>query len=249
MPQPPIIAEIAAHTPEAASAAQAGGAHRVELFSSPMGGGVTPSEGAIAIARDKLTIDLHILVRPRAGDFLYSDEEIQLMLWDISAAKRLGANGVVFGVVNQDGSVDVERARELVAASRPMAVTFHRAFDACKDLSLALNDLIACGVDRVLTSGGERSAMDGIKTIADLARIGGDRIIVMAAGGIRPENVRSIVEGSGVREIHAGLRSVGPSAMRYKNDKLSFGSGGDEYERLVVREHDVRDLIEQVNGL
>jgi copper homeostasis protein len=244
-----MIAEIASHTLEAALAAQAGGAHRVELFSSPLGGGVTPSEGAISIARDKLSIDLHVLIRPRMGDFLYSNEEFEVMLRDVSAAKRLGANGVVFGLVNQDGSIDVDRTSELVAASRPMSVTIHRAFDACKDLSRALDDAIGCGVDRVLTSGGEHTAIDGLPTIADLVRRASDQIIVMAGAGIKPDNVRVIVEKTGVREIHAGLRSVVPSPMRYQNQKLSFGSPVNEYEKIVVREQDVQALLEQVNGL
>jgi copper homeostasis protein len=244
-----MIAEIASHTLEAALAAQSGGAHRVELFSSPLGGGVTPSEGAIAIARDKLSIDLHVLIRPRMGDFLYSNEEFEVMLRDVSAARRLAANGVVFGLVNQDGSIDVERTRELAAASRPMSVTLHRAFDACKDLSRALDDAIVCGVDRVLTSGGERTAMDGLSTIADLVRRAGDQIVVMAGGGIKADNVRVIVEQTGVREVHAGLRSTMPSQMTFQNQKLSFGSQGNEYENIVVREQDVRALVEQVDGL
>lgn len=244
-----MIAEIASHTLESALGAQAGGAHRVELFSSPLGGGVTPSHGAIAVAREELTIDLCVLIRPRAGDFLYSNHELEVMLRDISAAKRHGANGVVFGLVNPNGTIDVERTRELVAASRPLSVTFHRAFDACQDLFRALDDAIACGVDRVLTSGGEGAAMDGAKTIAELVRRAGDQIIVMAGGGIKSNNVRSIVTQTGVREIHAGLRSVVPSPMKYQNEKLSFGSQGGEYEKIVVSEQDVRALVEQVNGL
>ena len=241
-----IIVEIAVHTIESAVAAEGGGADRVELFSNPAEGGVTPSEGLIAVVREKLTRDVHIMIRPRGGDFHYSDLEFESMRHDIGAAKRLGANGAVFGLVNLDGTVDVERTGQLVEAARPLTVTFHRAFDICCDLEMALKDLISCGVDRVLTSGGEKNAIDGMNTIANLVHLAGDGITIMAGGGIRAMNLRQIAQATGVREVHAGLRSTVSSPMRFQNRKLSFvQTVPDDYERLILREEDVRELISE----
>jgi copper homeostasis protein len=245
-----IQIEIAAHTIDSALAAAAGGADRVELFSDPGEGGVTPSHGAIALTREKLGIDLHVLIRPRAGDFCYSDDELQIMLRDIAVAKQLGANGIVFGIVNPDGEVALEHTRQLVDATRPLAVTFHRAFDLCRDLSQALEDVISCGVDRVLTSGGQASAMKGIETLANLVRIAGSRIGIIAAGGIRPKNAREIVQRSGVSQVHAGLRSTIPSPMRFQNLNVAFGQvRASEYERVVVTERNVRKLVLELKNL
>ncbi|HWY70873.1 MAG TPA: copper homeostasis protein CutC [Terriglobales bacterium] len=244
------IVEIAVHSVESAIAAQVGGADRVELFSNPIEGGVTPSEGLITILREKLVKDLHVMIRPRGGDFHYSELESEVMRRDINMAKRSGANGVVFGFVNVDGTVDVERTRQMVEASRPLSVTFHRAFDVCSNLENALEDLISSGVDRVLTSGGEASAIEGSKRIASLVRIAGNRIKIIAAGGIRPANVRRILQETGVREVHAGLRSTIPGPMRFHNEKVSIGHRiPGEHERIVVKEDDVRKLVNAVGQL
>lgn len=239
-----IIVEIAVHSVESAFTAEAGGADRVELFSNPVEGGVTPSEGAIAIVRERLLKDLHVMIRPRGGDFHYSDLELDVMLRDVNLAKRLGANGVVLGLVNVNGTVDIRRTRQLVEASRPLSVTFHRAFDVCVDFEKALEDLISCGVDRVLTSGGEASAVEGSKSIANLVRLAGNRIRIMAGGGIRPGNIRQIVQETGVREVHAGMRSTIPGPMRFQNSKVSIGHKvPGQYERIMVKEEDVRRLV------
>ena len=245
-----IIVEIPVHSVESAIAAQAGGADRVELFSNPTEGGVTPSEGLIAVVREKLVRDLHVMIRPRGGDFHYSDLESDVMLRDIDMAKRLGANGVVLGLVNLAGTVDVGRTRQMVEAARPVSVTFHRAFDVCQNLENALEDLISCGVDRVLTSGGETSAMDGSKSIANLVRLSGNRIKIIAAGGVKPGNIRQIAQKTGIREVHAGLRSTIPSPMRFHNNKVSFAyKVPGEYERIIVNEADVRKFMTEVEQL
>ena len=239
-----IVVEIAVHSVESAIAAEAGGADRVELFSNPVEGGVTPSEGLIAVVRDKLLRDLHVMIRPRGGDFHYSDLEFDVMLRDVNVAKRLGANGVVLGLVNIDGTVDIRRTRQLVEASGPLSITFHRAFDVSVNLEQALEDLITCGVDRALTSGGQASAAEGAKSIANLVRLAGNRIKIMAGGGIRPANIRQIVQETSVQEVHAGLRSVIPSPMRFHNDKVSIAHKlPGEYERIAVKENDVRKLV------
>ena len=245
-PRRQILVEIAAHCVQSALAAQAGGADRVELFSNPKEGGVTPSEGTIAVVRDRLAIDLHVMIRPRGGDFYYSDAEVEIMLRDIETAKRLGANGVAFGLVNEDGTVDVKRTREMVAASRPMSVTFHRALDVCKDLQAALNAVVSCGADRVLTSGGAATALEGIESLASLMKVAAHRITVMAAGHIRSENVARVVQATGVREVHAGLRSIVPSQRAPKNISFDLQPW---FERTIVLERDVRQLIEQLEAL
>lgn len=245
-----VLLEVAVHTIESAIAAQKGGAARVELFSNPLEGGVTPSEGIIGAVRDKLTVDFHVMIRPRGGDFHYDDAEFKAMQQDIGVAKRLGANGVVFGLVNLDGTIDRVRTRELVEISRPMTATFHRAFDVCQNLPNALETLISCGVDRVLTSGGEATAHKGCDAIADLVQQAGNGISIMAGGGIDAENARKIVQRSGVREIHAGLRSTGQSPMRFRNDKISLGPPGySSYERVMVREDRVRQLVTELENL
>ena len=242
--------EIAIHTIQSALAAQNGGADRVELFSNPLEGGVTPSEGVIGAVRDKLTVDLHVMIRPRGGDFHYDEIEFKAMQQDIAVAKRLGANGVVFGLVNPDGTVDVERTRELTEISRPMSVTFHRAFDCCHSLPHALETLISIGIDRILTSGGEATALQGSDVIADLVRQAGKRTSVMAGGGVSPESAREIVQRTGAREIHAGLRSTVQSPMRFRNYKTALGSTGyGVYERIVVKEDRVRLLVNELRGL
>jgi len=239
-----IVVEIAVHSVESAIAAEAGGADRVELFSNPVEGGVTPSEGLIAVVRERFLNDMHVMIRPRGGDFHCSDLELDVMLRDVNMAKRLGANGVVLGLVNVDGTVDIPRIRRLVEASRPLSVTFHRALDVCVNLEKAVEDLITCGVDRVLTSGGEASAVEGSKSIANLTRLAGNRIKIMAGGGIRPANIRQIVQETGVREVHAGLRSRIPGPMQFHNDKVSIGhTVPREYERIIVKEDDVRRLV------
>lgn len=247
---PKIAVEIAVHDSESASAAEAGGADRVELLSDWLQGGTTPSTGMIAVVREHLAIGLHVMIRPRAGDFWYSDREFDVMRRDIAAAKSIGANGVVFGLVNLDGGVDVQRTRELVEIARPLSVTFHRAFDMCPDLPRALEDLVSCGIDRVLTSGGEAKAVDGRLMLAHLVTSAGDRISVMAGGGVRKENVREIVLETGVQEVHAGLRSTSPSPMSFRNPKISFGPKSfSEYDRVVVRSGDVRSFVGELGGL
>lgn len=245
-----IAVEIAVSDPESAFAAQTGGADRVELFSNWMEGGTTPSSGMIAVIREHLAIDLQVMIRPRGGDFFYSRDEFDVMKRDIAMAKSLGANGVVFGLVNLEGEVDMERTGELVETARPLSTTFHRGFDMCRDLPRALEDLIACGINRVLTSGGEAKASDGKRMLAELVRLAGNRISVMVGGSVREDNVRAILEETGAREIHAGLRSTTPSPMHFRNPKILFGpESRGEYERIVVRAGDVRDLVQKLGGL
>lgn len=245
-----VILEICADSVESAIAAERGGAHRIELCSSLLEGGVTPSAGLISTVRSRVGIDLYVMIRPRGGDFCYTPAEFETMEQDALTAKQLGANGIVFGVLEEDGRVDTARTRHLVEVVRPLKVTFHRAFDMSRDLNKALEDVIAAGVDRVLTSGGEQKVEEGIASVQKLNKAANGRAIIMAGGGISESNVHRVLALSEVKEIHAALRAHVPSPMRHRNEKISMGLiKGHEYERVVVLQDKVRRLLEAaVNG-
>lgn len=185
-----------------ARAAQAAGAGRIELCGSG-DGGTTPSHGLVARAREALHVPLAVMIRPRAGNFVYAPHEIEVMHADIVTARALGADAVVLGVLHDNGTIDEVLLRALLAVARPLRVTFHRAFDRTPDAHAALDRLVALGVDTVLTSGHATTARDGIATLRELHRRAGERLTIMACGGIRATNVREVVELTGVREVHA----------------------------------------------
>lgn len=215
----------------------------MELCASLIEGGITPSIGLIATTRSAVSIAFHVMIRPRGGDLYYDDDEFHTMQRDIALAKQLGANGVVFGILDVNGSVDVARTRQLADLARPLAVTFHRAFDMSADLFRALDDVCAAGIDRLLTSGGEPTSIEGQKTIALLVQKAAGRIVVMPGSGIKPENVRSLVDRTGVKEVHVGLRSAVESPMLHRNPRVTMGAvAGREYHRYVVLEEQVRKL-------
>ncbi len=242
--QEKVLLEICADSIQSAVAAEKGGAHRVELCSNLLEGGVTPSSGVIATVRDRIAIGLYIMIRPRGGDFCYSEDEFEAMKKDVLAVKQLGADGIVFGILTEDGSVDTRRTRELLQLARPLKATFHRAFDMTNDLARALEELATAGVDRVLTSGGERTVEDGVAMIAKLNQLSNNRLAIMAGAGITKSNVHSIISTTGVREIHASVRGRVPSRMQHRNERVSMGDiEGREYERLVVMEERVSHLL------
>jgi copper homeostasis protein len=227
-----------------AIAAQEGGADRVELCDNLLEGGTTPSAGTIAIARRKIDIGLNVMIRPRGGDFCYSAVEFEVMKYDVEQAKQLGADGVVFGLLDEDGSVDVQRTRLLTDLARPLGVTFHRAFDMTRDAFQALEDLVVLGIDRILTSGQENSVVEGLDLIADLVRKAGDQIIIMPGGGITERNIGKIVAQSGVEEVHAvGTLSV-DSSMQYRNAYVFMGGElrPPEFTRMVTDANRVKAL-------
>ena len=240
-----VLVEVCVDSVASAIAAERGGAARVELCSSLIEGGITPSSGLIEVTRAAVSLPIHVMIRPRGGDFCYEDDEFEIMRRDIAVAKQFGANGVVFGILDVHGNVDVARTRQLTDLARPLAVTFHRAFDMTADLFRALDDVCAAGVDRLLTSGGEATSVQGQETIAQLVRKSEGRVVVMPGSGIKPENARALVTQTGVIEIHVGLRSTLPSPMLHRNPRVSMGSvEGREYQRFAVLEDQVRRLCD-----
>ncbi len=198
--------EVCVETLEAAQAAEAGGASRVELCAELAIGGVTPSLELLAATLKAIRIPVRVLIRPRGGDFVYSAEEFECMLGQVDAVKSAGAAGVVVGVLRADGSVDVERSRALVERARPMGTTFHRAFDETRNLDEALEDVMATGAECLLTSGGQPDVLTGAETIARLRRAAVGRMTVMAGGGLRLTNLADVVRRTGVTYLHGSLK-------------------------------------------
>jgi copper homeostasis protein len=207
-----ILVEAAVETLESALAGERAGADRIELCINLNEGGTTPSTGLTAAVVDGTHLPVFVLIRPRAGDFVYADDEIDLMSRDIETAGIIGVAGIVTGALNSDYSVDVELTRSLVKAAAGMPVTFHRAFDAITSKSDALEQLIDLGVTRVLTSGGATTATEGADVIAALVDQARDRITIIAGGGIREHNVSDVIARTRVREVHT--RFVGEARMR-----------------------------------
>jgi len=219
----PMILEACVDSVEAAVAAQRGGADRVELCADLLEGGCTPSAGTIQLARRLLNIRMHVMIRPRGGDFCYSEAEFEAMKLDIAFARQAGADGVVIGILNEDGAVDVERTRALIEIARPLSVTFHRAFDVSRDPYEAQETLIGLGVHRILTSGQEPSVLEGLDLIADLVKKAGDRVIIMPGAGITERNFSKIVAQSGAREFHVYAPVTFEGRMKYRNSRVFMG--------------------------
>ncbi|MGB2899502.1 MAG: copper homeostasis protein CutC [Candidatus Acidiferrum sp.] len=227
------LLEISVETLEAALAAQRGGADRIELCGNLSIGGVTPSIEVMRTVREQLHIPIFAIIRPRGGNFVYSGGEAAQIKRSIGEAKQAGMDGVVAGVLTSDGSVDMERTRELVALARPLPLTFHRAFDDCRDLRRALEEVIPTGASRILTSGGAKSAPEGAAILAELIAAAGNRITIVPGAGISASNIAMVVRETGAREFHSGLGSV-----------LPYGS--HDYQRF---ETEVRKLSEQLASL
>lgn len=213
--------EICANSIHSALAAQNAGAHRVELCKNLNEGGTTPSYGTILNTRKQLHIDLFVLIRPRPGDFLYTEEEFEIMKTDIEVCKTLKCDGVVFGILTKDGEVDVKRTQELVKLASPMGVTFHRAFDRCKDPFKALESIIQTGCERILTSGQKDSALEATELIKQLIEKAGNRISIMPGAGINSTNIREIRNTTKAKEYHSSAKTLRPSLMDYQNPALA----------------------------
>ena len=242
--------EICANSVESCVEAQRAGADRVELCAGIPEGGTTPSYGDIVVARRVLTTTkLHVIIRPRGGDFLYSDLEKEIMLEDVRMACRLGVDGVVFGALTAEGDVDVAFMRELMTAAEGLSVTFHRAFDVCRNPFEALEQIIDLGCDRILTSGQEPKAEDGVELLRELVQRAGDRIIIMPGCGVNANNIAKIARETGAREFHFSGRSKRESGMLFRKSRVSMGGAViiDEYSRDVTDEKIVRETIDRLH--
>ncbi|MFZ5673336.1 MAG: copper homeostasis protein CutC [Pseudomonadota bacterium] len=231
-----MIYEICVDSVAGVRATRDAGAQRVELCANLLEGGTTPSLGLIRAARKIAGIGLHVIIRPRGGDFLFHDDEHEMMLTDIAAAKAEGADGVVIGLLTAEGDVDSDRTARLIAAARPMSVTFHRAFDMARDPFAALETLIGLGVDRVLTSGQEASVLEGLPLIAELIKRAGDRIIIMPGGGITARNAARIVDAARPKEMHFAALTAEAGGMRFRRAHVFMGGElrPPEFDRLVT---------------
>lgn len=240
--------EVCANSTLSAIEGQKGGAIRIELCNNLAQGGTTPSAAQIKESRQSIDIQLNILIRPREGDFLYSELEYEIMKQDIHFCGQAKCDGVVFGILNADGTIDKMRSKELVKTARiyGMNVTFHRAFDRCKNLFESLEDIIELGCDRILTSGGMQTALEGRNVIKQLIEKAGDEIIIMPGGGITENNIQELVKETGLKEFHGSFRSRQISKMTYFPPVFQ---DDDEKFLLITDANKVKQAIENANKI
>lgn len=241
--------EICANSVASCLQAQKGGAYRVELCAGIPEGGTTPSYGETAVARQLLNIKLNIIIRPRGGDFLYSEVEHQAMLHDIEMARKLGVDGVVIGCLNADGTIDMQRNKALIEAAGGMSVTFHRAFDMCRDPFESLEQIIALGCDRVLTSGQQPTAIQGVSLLAQLVAKANGRIIIMPGSGVNEDNIATLAAETKATEFHFSARKPIDSKMEYRNPNLKMGGtvvSIDEFIQNITDAEKVKRTIDKL---
>lgn len=247
--QQPLL-EVCAGDLESVRAAAEGGAARVELCSALGEGGVTPSIGFLRQALLVPSLRVHVLIRPRGGDFLYTPEEVNAMVADIEACREAGAHGVVIGALTPDGDIDLPSCRRMIEAAGEMSVTFHRAFDLCRNPEEALDTIIELGCDRLLTSGQAATALEGTPLLRRLHDRAAGRLVILAGGGVTPDNAADILIGSGTNEVHASARAGVTSPMRYRKEGVAMGApGSDEYSRKVTSPAIVAKIVENITAL
>lgn len=237
--------EICANSVESCVEAQKGGAHRVELCAGIVEGGTTPSYGEIVTARELLDIKLHVIIRPRGGDFLYNELEAQIMERDIHLCKEAGVDGVVIGCLTAEGDIDIPLAKRLVNAAEGMSVTFHRAFDVCRDPFTALEQIIELGCNRILTSGQQPTVIQGLSRLKELIERAGNRIIILPGSGINETNIAHIAKETGAREFHFSARETRQSEMIYRNTDIPMSSipNHDDFVQSITSAEKVRRTI------
>lgn len=234
------IIEIATSDFTTTHSAVEGGADRVELCANLAEGGTTPSYATIKKCRESFNVLLYPIIRPRGGDFLYTKDEFEIMMKDVLLCKQLGCDGVVTGLLNMDGSIDVARTAQLVEAAYPLGVTFHRAFDRCRDPFEALEQIVEVGCERILTSGQQPAAPDGVELIARLNKAADERIILMPGSGVRAENVKMLAERTGCTEFHSSLRGKEGSRMGFVHP--AFKDSAESYSNNAISPDEVRAL-------
>lgn len=234
------IIEIATSDFVTTQSAVAGGADRIELCANLAEGGTTPSYGTLIKCREAFTVSLYPIIRPRGGDFLYTNDEFAIMLQDVKLCKELGYDGVVIGLLNKDGSIDIKRTAQLIEVAYPLGVTFHRAFDRCKDPFEAMEQLIDIGSERILTSGQQPSVVDGVELVATLNKAADERIIIMPGSGLRKENIKMLAEKTGCVEFHSSLRGKEQSEMDFIHE--GFKDSKESYENNAIDTEEVKAL-------
>ena len=217
-----------------------GGADRIELCANLAEGGTTPSYAHIKKCREAFDIVLFPIIRPRGGDFLYTKDEFEIMKNDIKLCKELGCEGIVIGLLNMDGTIDMTRTSELIELAYPLEVTFHRAFDRCKDPFAALEELIEIGCQRILTSGQKPTVSEGVDLIAELNKKADDRIIILPGSGVRKDNIKMLAEKTGCIEFHSSLRGKAKSPMQFIHP--AFADSAESYSNNEISPNEVRAL-------
>ncbi|SEP56023.1 copper homeostasis protein CutC [Neolewinella agarilytica] len=243
-----MLFEVCLQSVDDAIAAQAGGAQRVELCAALVEGGITPSLGTIRACKAAVDIDIMVMIRPRGGDFDYTEQEFAVMLEDIKVCREIGVAGVVFGLLDKNGEVARTRVQRLVEAAGELSVTFHRAFDVCLDPSAAMETLVELGVSRILTSGQAATVPEGKEMLRQLVDQAAGRIGILPGCGITPDNVAELVAYLGVSEFHATAFDTLTSTMEHQNPDVYMGIPGlPEYEREITTAHRVRQFLEAVS--
>ncbi len=230
--------EVAVFNIESAIQAEAAGANRLELCENPNEGGTTPSYGTLCVVSKTISIPVFPIIRPRGGDFLYTDAEFEVMKNDIIVCKDLGFAGVVIGLLLPDGNIDKKRTKELVELAAPMAVTFHRAFDRCKDPIKGLHDIIETGCKRILTSGQVPSAPDALDLLQTLVREAGEKIIIMPGSGVRGNNIATIKVATNAKEFHSSARKVVPTNMKFAKESMQ-----ENLQNMLVDTADIQTML------
>jgi len=238
--------EICCYTLESAITAEKFGADRIELCDNHSEGGTTPSYATIQLAIEKLKIPVNVIIRPRGGDFLYSELEYEIIKKDVIKIKELQAIGIVIGFLHTNGEIDIERTREIVELAKPMEVTFHRAFDMCKNPMKALEQLKKIGITRILTSGAKNTAMEGIFLLSELVNIAGDDIIIMPGSGLNETNLHEIMETTHAMEFHSSAKKFESNIMEFFNQHISMGgdSAIDEFKKIAADGEKIKKMIE-----
>lgn len=242
-----FLIEIAVTDFTTTKSAVEGGAGRIELCSALSEGGLTPSYGLVKACRENFDLPLFPIVRPRGGDFLYSDEEFQIMQQEIGLFKKMGCDGVVIGFLKGDGSIDYDRTAQLVELAYPMEVTFHRAFDRCAEPFKAMEQIIKAGCQRILTSGQKPNVMDGIELVKQLVQTADERIIILPGSGVRKENIKEVAQKTGATEFHSSLRSEVKSSMEFIHP--AFEGSAESYINPAIDPQEVRLLKAALQNL
>lgn len=238
-----ISLEIAAFSVEAAIQAIKAGANRIELCENPQEGGTTPSYGALVLSSKIKEAPIFPIIRPRGGDFLYSDTEYEIMKNDVIMAKELGFPGVVIGLLLADGNIDVERTSQLVALAENMQVTFHRAFDRCLDPIKGLEDIIQTGCKRILTSGQVPNVQNALPLVKQLVKLANNRIVILPGSGVRANNIKNIVESTGVMEVHSSARKMFPTNMQFQKESMQ-----EKMQYTGVDLEEIKEMLSQLTS-